>query len=133
MKEWVSLETGSAQKSVGYLCQRKYILDLLEEIGMTNCKPLKLPTSQNIKRMVATGHQLQYPNQYRRLVGKLIYLTITRPDITYSVQLLSQFMSSPTKDHMKTTRHVLRYLKLAPGKGIMLVADSTAHLSAYIL
>jgi len=114
-----------------FLCQRKYTLDFLAEAGLSGCKPLQLPLPSNVKLLADSGIPLNDPNQYRRMIGKMIYLTITRPDITYSVQVLSQFMNSPTEDHMKAAVHVLKYLKSSPGQGIFLARDSTAHLYAY--
>jgi len=81
--------------------------------------------------MADSGQPLSDPTQYRRLVGKLICLTITRPDITYVVQLLSQFMASPTVEHMQIANHVLRYLKSCLGHGIFLATDSSTHLTTY--
>lgn len=57
---------------------------------------------------------------YKRLFGRLIYLTITRPDICYAVQVLSQFMHAPKVSHMEAAMMVVRYLKLSPGLGILL-------------
>jgi len=94
------------------MCQRKYALDHLTETGMANYKPLKLPMSQQLKLMDDSDLKLDDPNQFRRLVGKLIYLTITRLDISYSVQILNQFVTSPTTEHMNTASHGLRYLKM---------------------
>ena len=59
------------------------------------------------------------PERYRRLVGKLNYLTVTRPDIAYSVSVVSRYMSSPTVDHWKAVEQILGYLKGAPGRGIL--------------
>ena len=59
------------------LCQRKYTLDSLDELKITNCKPLRLPLDPNAKVAVHDGQPLPDPNKYRRLVGKLIYLSIT--------------------------------------------------------
>jgi len=81
--------------------------------------------------MNESGPKLDDPNQFRRLVGKLIFLTITRLDISYSVQILNQFTISPITEHIKAANHILRYLKMASGTVIMLAADSAAHLSAY--
>ena len=59
------------------------------------------------------------PERYRRLVGKLNYLTVTRPDIAYSVSFVSQYMASPTVDHWVAVEQILCYLKGAPGRGIV--------------
>nr|GEU99287.1 cysteine-rich RLK (receptor-like protein kinase) 8 [Tanacetum cinerariifolium] len=68
---------------------------------------------------------------YRRAIGKLIYLTVTRPGICYTVQLLSHFMQSPTYFHMQPVKHVLRYLLNSPCQGFLLANDSTVQLKAY--
>ncbi|GAV58103.1 hypothetical protein CFOL_v3_01637 [Cephalotus follicularis] len=68
---------------------------------------------------------------YQRLVGRLIYLTITRPDICYSVQILSQFMHKPKESRMEAALRVLRYLKREPGLGILMSSDNTLKLQAY--
>lgn len=64
-------------------------------------------------------------------MGKLIYLTITRPDVAFTVHILSQFMQRPTTVHMQAAKRVLRYLIANPGQGILLAAKSAAILTAY--
>lgn len=81
------------------LCQRKYALDILEETCLTACKPADTPLPQNHKLALATGPLYADPAQYRHIIGCLIYLTITRPDISYHVHILSQFMQAPCQEH----------------------------------
>nr|KYP48667.1 Retrovirus-related Pol polyprotein from transposon TNT 1-94 [Cajanus cajan] len=69
---------------------------------------------------------------YRKLVGRLLYLTNTRPDISFAVQQLSQFMSNPTELHYKACIRVLRYLKGSPGQGIFYPNNSTLQLKGFI-
>ena len=76
------------------LSQRKYTLDILKEAGLLGCKPEATPIEQNPPFWDTTSAAYQDVGQYRRLIGKLIYLTVTRPDITYAVGLLSQFMQN---------------------------------------
>ncbi|XP_047150323.1 uncharacterized mitochondrial protein AtMg00240-like [Vigna umbellata] len=68
---------------------------------------------------------------YRRVIGKTIYLTTTRPDITFAVNHLSQFMSAPTSAHQQATTRILRYLKGNPGAGVHLPHKSTVQLKAF--
>ena len=65
------------------------------------------------------------------MVGKLIYLTITRPDISYAVSFVSQFMHYPTIDHLKIVHCVLRYLKGSIGRGIIMRNNGHTHISSY--
>ena len=82
---------------------------------------------QNTKLSDA-GDLLKDPSQYRRLVGSLIYLTITLPDIMYSVYMLSRFMHAPRKPHIEVVLRVLRYLKGAPGQGLFFSSQNDMSL-----
>ena len=86
---------------------------------------------ENHKLALAYGHFLANPRKYRRLIGRLIYLTITRSDLTYAVHILSRFMQAPRLEHMDAARCVLRYLKETAGQGILLKADSDLQLVGY--
>lgn len=92
------------------MSQRKYALYLLKEYGVEKKKTLKLPLDAHMKLEPQKGTLLSNPESYRRLVGQY-YLTISRPNIAFSVQLLSQFMQAPTSTHMQAARRVHRYLK----------------------
>ncbi|GKE62419.1 hypothetical protein Tco_1512786, partial [Tanacetum coccineum] len=86
------------------LSQRKYCLDLLSEYGLLACKPSATPLEQNLairNERTDIDKILDYITEYQRLIGKLIYLTHTRPDISYSVHCLSQFMHKPLRSHIK--------------------------------
>ena len=113
------------------ICQMKYALEVLKEAGMTACKPSKVPMEQNLKLSKFHGKLLSDPGIYRRLVGRLLYLTITRPDIGYAVNKLSQFVSKPRKSHLDAAYKVLQYIKGCPGQGILLSTKSDLQLKAY--
>jgi hypothetical protein len=68
---------------------------------------------------------------FQRVVGKLIYLTITRPDIAYAVSYVSQFMQNPLRGHMKLINQLLRYLKNSPGRGILMRNNSDINIVGY--
>ncbi|XP_019171136.1 PREDICTED: uncharacterized protein LOC109166695 [Ipomoea nil] len=111
------------------LCQRKYTLDILKEYGFLEAKPACTPITAGQKLTSTEGTKLDNPEVYRRLIGKLLYLTNTRPDITYAVQQLSQFVDQPRDIHLVAAHRILRYLKWAPGKGLFYSAKS--HLKLY--
>ena len=80
---------------------------------------------QQLKLSNEQGELLQNTSPYRRLVGHLIYLTITCPDIMFAVHTLSQFMHAPRKPHLDAAMGVLRYLKSSPGQGLLYSATSS--------
>lgn len=130
LKYFLGLELARGATGL-FICQRKYTLDILNECKMLDCKPSSFPMEQNQKLALDTGQLFSNPPRYRRLVGRLIYLTITRPEITYSVHILSQFMQAPRQAHWDAAMHVLRYLKSSPGQGIILPKDNDLQLVGY--
>ncbi|KAL6332023.1 hypothetical protein AAG906_020380 [Vitis piasezkii] len=121
----------SRSKKGIFMSQRKYALDILQDTGLTGVKPEKFPMEQNLKLTDEDGELLHDPSRYRRLVGRLIYLTVTRPDIVYSVRTLSQFMNTPRKPHWEAALRVLRYIKGSPGQGLFLPSENNLTLSAF--
>jgi hypothetical protein len=113
-----------------FLNQRKYVIDLLDEAEMKDSKPAPTPVKSNLKLDVE-GEPLPDISVYQRLVGKLIYLTITRPDISYAVSLVSQFMHSPTSHHLKIVKRILRYLKSTVTRGIFMKNNGHFKLEGY--
>ncbi|GAA0170288.1 transmembrane signal receptor [Lithospermum erythrorhizon] len=100
-------------------------------MGLLATKPVETPLPQNHRLGDATGPLFSDPACYRRLIGRLLYLTLTRPDITYPIHVLSQFMLAPCQAHYEVAIRVLRYLKSHPGQGILLRADCDLQLYAY--
>ena len=81
LNHFIGLEVERAKEGL-FLCQEKYARDLLQKYGMFDCKPLALPTEMNSKLSITKGKDLKDSTMYRQIVGSLIYLTLTRPDIT---------------------------------------------------
>ncbi|RVW25921.1 Retrovirus-related Pol polyprotein from transposon RE1 [Vitis vinifera] len=112
-------DMGMARSRKGIVVsQRKYILDLLKETGMLGCKPIDTPMDSQKKLGIEKESTPVDRGRYQRLVGRLIYLSHTRPDIGFAVSAVSQFMHSPTEEHMEAVYRILRYLKMTPGKGL---------------
>ncbi|CAM8937083.1 unnamed protein product [Rhodiola kirilowii] len=117
LKYFLGIEVTRCKKGI-FLSQRKYFLDLLLETGKSEARPCSAPMIPNL-HFTKEGVKFDDPGRYRRLVGKLNYLTVTRPDIAYSVSVLSQYMASPTIDHWKALEQILCYLKGTPGQGMI--------------
>ena len=83
-----------------------------------------VPMEQSAKFSSSMGEDVPDSSMYRRLRGKFLYLTLTRPDICHSVHKLSQFMSSPKVPRLQATYRILKYLKKTPGQGLFLFASS---------
>ena len=130
LKYFLGIEVVRTKEGIS-LSQRKYVLDLLTETGMLDCKPVDTPVVQNLKLGEFPTQVPANKERYQRLVGKLIYLSHTRPDIAYAVSLVSQFMHTPSEQHMEAVFRILRYLKGAPGRGIYFKRNGHLRVEGY--
>ncbi|KAK2409531.1 putative mitochondrial protein [Trifolium repens] len=129
-KYFPCLEVAHSKSGVS-LCQRKYCLDLLHDYGLSGCNPASTPSDPSIKLYNDSSPPFEDIPAYRRIVGRLLYLNTTRPDITFITQQLSQFLSSPTHTHYNAALRVLRYLKGCPGRGLFFDRSSPLHLQGF--
>ncbi|CAN0903190.1 Retrovirus-related Pol polyprotein from transposon RE1 [Linum grandiflorum] len=127
---FLGLEIPRSTKGI-FVSQHKYINDLLETARHANCSPCSTPMEVNIKLSRNEGEAASDPVLYRRLVGSLIYLTSTRPDLAYAVQVVSQFMSAPRQPHLQAVFRILRYLQGTRNVGIFFPVSGSATLTAY--
>lgn len=104
---------------------------MLKEGGMLGCKPIKSPMEQQLKLSKVNGELLEDAGQYRRLIGKLMYLTLSKHDITYVVHRLSQFLAHPRVPHMKAATKVVQYIKGTPRQGVFFPIQSDLQLKAF--
>lgn len=113
------------------LTQHKFIKDIVADTGLQDAKPTSSPYVQGLKLSSDMGKPLPDPECYRRLIGRLLYLSLTRPDISYAVQQLSQFMQTPHQQHFKAALAVVRYLHGTSFKGLFLPASNDLKLRAF--
>ena len=105
LKYFIGIEFSCSKAGI-YMSQRKYALDILQDTGLTGARPDKFPMEQHLKLTSDDEELLKDPVKYRRLVGRLIYLTVTRADIAFSVQTLSQYIQDPRKPHWDSSPKV---------------------------
>ena len=114
-----------------FLCQRKYALDILLEVGLLGAEPANAPLEQQLQLALADGKFLYDPKCYHRLVGRLLYPCFTRLELSYCVYVLSQFMQQPKEAHWDAALRVERYLNGNPGQGIFRQCDCDLHLHGW--
>lgn len=98
LKYFLCIEVARSPAGI-YFSQLKYAIEIITEAGLLDCKPADSPIDQNHRLVLTNSPDLTDPQTYRRLVGRLIYLMATRPDLTYDVHVLSQFMQTPKEEH----------------------------------
>ncbi|XP_019252844.1 PREDICTED: uncharacterized protein LOC109231652 [Nicotiana attenuata] len=122
---------------------RKYALELIVEVGLTASILAATPIDTNVKLITKQYDEHIWKNEkseadptvdqtaYQRLTGKLLYLTVTRPDISFRVQTLSQFLQQSKKSHMEAALRIVKYVKSSPGQGILLSSHHSNIVIAY--
>jgi len=114
-----------------YISQSKYIQDLLVRSGLTDNKIAATPMDLHLQLRPNDGTPPQDPARYRHIVGSLVYLTVTRPDIAHAVHILNKFVSAPTSVHFGHLLRVLRYLRGTSSQCIFYARDNSLQLHAY--
>ena len=115
------------------LTQHKYALDLLHRINMENCNSASTPLDIGKKLARDSGHILGTDDafQYRNIVGGLQYLTLTRPDISFAVNKVCQFLSQPTEVHWEAVKRILRYVKGTINTGLHFRKSPSTGISIF--
>ena len=115
-------------KDCTYLSQSKYISDILQKFGMEECRYAAIPVSPGITVSLSSNSQLADATAYRQLIGSLLYLTISRLDIAFAVNLMARFMQKPYVEHLNAVKQILRYVA-----GIKDLALKYSKLPSFVL
>ncbi|RVW33186.1 Retrovirus-related Pol polyprotein from transposon RE1 [Vitis vinifera] len=106
LKYFIGIEVSRSSEGF-FLSQRKYALDLLQETGMSGCQPVNTPIEEGLKLCVEPNQVSTDKGRYQRLVGRLMYLAYTRPDLAYALSVVSQYMHNPGEQHMNAVMRIL--------------------------
>ena len=98
---------------------------------MLDCKTISTPMDPNMRLQEDKGNDREDMTMCRQLVGSLIYLTLTRPDISYVVGVVSRYMSNPKKPHLDVVRRILRYVKGTINFGILYKKTNNCQVMGY--
>jgi hypothetical protein len=116
-----------------FLSQSKYAVDVLRRFGMLDCKSMTTPMISNLKKLhdQATGSDPEDPTVYHQIIGSLMYLVHTRPDICYAMNAHSQFMCEPKHIHMVVVKHILIYIRGTIAYGLRYTSSGGVMLHDY--
>jgi len=107
---FLGIEVIQSPKGI-WLLQKQYALNKLSEYGMTGCKCISIPLKQNVKLSANERDFVEDITMYKCIMESLIYMTITRPNLSYVVGMVNQFMQTPQKPHLDAMRRIMRYIK----------------------
>ena len=130
MKYFLGIQVRQEKGKI-FMCQEKYIEDLLKKYHMDKSKPISTPMALNERLQQNDGVEKIDAKVYRSLVGSLIYLTNTRPDIMHSVSVVSRFMNDPSKAHFSVAKRILRYLNGTKKQGIQYEKEDNCKLVGF--
>ncbi|KAL0368329.1 UNVERIFIED_CONTAM: Retrovirus-related Pol polyprotein from transposon RE2 [Sesamum calycinum] len=131
VKYFLGLEVARSPDGMS-ITQHKYVVDIILDTGMTTASSVLTPLPTGIKLTSKSGAMLREPNKYRKLIGRLLYLGFTRPDISFAVKQLSQYLQRPTEQHWHAALHVVHYLKGTPTTCLFFPSLNTFQLTTYV-
>ncbi|GJU39396.1 retrovirus-related pol polyprotein from transposon TNT 1-94 [Tanacetum coccineum] len=114
-----------------FINQSKYALESLKKYGMESCDPVDTPIVEKSKLDEDPHGKVVDPTQYRRMVGTLMYLTASRPDLTFVVCMCARYQAKPTEKHLHAVKRIFKYLRGIVNRGLWYPKDSSIPLTAY--
>lgn len=130
MKYYLSIEVIQCDEGI-YIGHRKYAMEILKQFDMINCKCVKVRIVPGCKLNRDVEGDIVDSTRYKQLVGSLMYITSTRPDMMYVVSLISRYMSEHTQMHWLASKRILRYLQGTVNFGIMYKTGGSTYLLVF--
>jgi hypothetical protein len=131
MKYFLGIEVEQSDHGI-FISQHKYIVEVLKKFKMEKCKPADTPISLGTKLSKEDLGLVVNSTLYKQLVGSLMYLTTTRPDIAYATSFISRFMESPKDSHWKVGKRILRYIAGTTTYGLWYTTSADSMLTGYM-
>ena len=114
-----------------FVCQSKYVSTMLEKFGLVNSKHARTPIGTSVKLSKDLSGTPIDPTLYRSMIGSLLYLTASRPDICFSVGLCARYQSTPTDSHLQAVKRIMRYVAGTSTFGLWYTKDTNFSLVGY--
>ncbi|KAG9458413.1 hypothetical protein H6P81_002921 [Aristolochia fimbriata] len=114
-----------------FISQEKYARNLVKKFGLEDAKAMRTPMSTTDRICMDENGTPAYPTLYRSMIGSLLYLTASQPDICYSVGLYARFQSAPKESHVKSVKRIIRYIKNTVNLGIWYAVSTSNVLAGY--
>ena len=130
LRYFLGLEIAQADRGI-LISQQKYTSDIIASAALTDTRTTDTPLELHSKLLPTDGAPLADPTRYRQLVGQLVYLCLTRPDIAHAVSIVSQFVSAPHSAHYSALLRILRYLRGIITRSLFMSSTSPLELRAY--
>ncbi|KAJ8751833.1 hypothetical protein K2173_026028 [Erythroxylum novogranatense] len=130
MTYFLGMEVEQSQDEV-FICQKKYAKEILKKFQMEDCKEMRTPMNQKEKLVKEDGAAQVDETEFRSLIGCLMYLTATRPNILNAVSILSRFMHCPNETHMRAAKRVIRYIKGTWNYGVKFMKSKELKLIGF--
>ncbi|XP_042415174.1 uncharacterized mitochondrial protein AtMg00810-like [Zingiber officinale] len=130
LRHFLGMEIYQEEETV-FICQKMYAETILKKFNMLGCNPVSTPLIMGEKLKKEDGGKAADVTHYRSLIGNLLYLTATRPDLMYAASMLSRFMQSPSHFHLGAAKRVLRYVQGTTDLGLSFQKNHTLNLVGY--
>ncbi|KAL9292354.1 putative RNA-directed DNA polymerase [Arabidopsis thaliana] len=131
MKYFLGVEVIQDERGI-FINQRKYAAEIIKKYGMEGCNSVKNPIVPGQKLTKAGAGDAVDPTEFKQLIGSLRYLTTTRPDLIFSVNLVSRYMESPNEQHLLAVKRILRYVQGTLDLGIQYERGGATELVGFV-